>query len=190
MIDDWKKCEGQVVNNKYPLQRLLGSTKHSAVFFTQYGKLQPKNAVIKFISAGAKADSQMALWGRAAQLSHINLLRLLHPDRCQLAGIKLIYVVMEYASKNLGQVLSERPLTTQETRDMLRSLLNALNYLHSKGLVHAHIEPSNVLAIGDQIEIANDAVVPLGEPRSAQHPGDAYDAPEADTSPVAGSGAS
>jgi serine/threonine protein kinase len=188
MRDDWKKCEGQVVNNKYPLQRLLGSTQHSAAFSTQYGNLQPKNAVIKFISAGAKADSQIALWRRAAELNHINLLRLQHAGRCQLAGMDLIYVVMEYAAENLGQVLPERALTADETREMLKSLLNALNYLHGKGLVHSHIKSSNVLAIGDQIKIASDTVVPLGERLSVQRPADVYDAPETATRPLAASG--
>jgi serine/threonine protein kinase len=188
MIDDWKKCEGQVVNNKYPLKRFLGSTKHSAVFFTQYGKLQPKNAAIKFLSAGAKADSQVSLWTRAAQLSHLSLLRLLNAGRCQLAGMDLVYVVMDYASENLGQVLPGRTLTTEETRQMLARLLDVLVYLHSKGFAHSHVKPSNVLAIGDQIKIASDTLLPLGELRSALRPADAYDAPEADTAPLAAPG--
>jgi hypothetical protein len=56
MSVDWKKFQGQVVNNMFPLRRLLANTSYSGVFLTQSAHEQPKNLAIKFISAGAKAD--------------------------------------------------------------------------------------------------------------------------------------
>jgi eukaryotic-like serine/threonine-protein kinase len=187
MRNDWKKLEGQVVNKMFPLRRFLGSTSHSAVFLTQSGHAQPKNLAIKFISAGAKADSQISLLQSASKLNHPNLLSLLPGGRCQLAGMDLVFVVMEYAEADVGRVLRERALTTNETRELLGPLLDALNFIHSKGLVHAHIKPSNIMAVGNQVKLSSDTVLPLGEPRPASRPVDIYDAPESRTALIAGS---
>src|SRR6266404_5804331 len=64
MSVEWKKFEGQVVKNIFPLQKFLGSTDHSAVFLTQSTHVQPKKLAIKFINAGPKADYQDSLLQR------------------------------------------------------------------------------------------------------------------------------
>jgi serine/threonine protein kinase len=187
MSVDWKKFEGQVVKNTFPLQKLLGSTDHSAVFLTQSTHAQPKKLAIKFINAGPKADHQDSLLQRASQLSHPNLFHLLPGGRCRLAEMDLGFVVMEYAEEDLGHLLPERPLTAKETREMLGPLLDALKYIHGKGFAHSHIKPSNIMAIGDHLKLAFDTVLPLGQPRPTYRPVDAYDAPEAATALLAAS---
>ena len=177
---DWKKYEGQVVHEKFLLHRLLGSTSHSAVFLTQSGP-QSRNVAIKFLSAGTRADSQTALWRRASHLSHPHLLRLLGGGRCLLEEMDLLYLTMEYAEEDLGQVLPDRPLTAKETHDLLVPLLGALAYLHSKGFALGHLKPSNILAIGDRLKLTCDTVIPLGESFTLHRPADAYDPPEAAT---------
>jgi hypothetical protein len=187
MQADWKKFEGQVVNKMFPLRKFLGSTSHSAVFLTQSAHEQPKNLAIKFISAGAKADWQASLFHRASKLSHPNLLRLLPGGPCKLGDMDLVFAVMEYAEQDLGRVLSNGPLTEKEARETLGTLLAALGYIHSNGFAHSHIKPSNIMAVDDQLKLACDTVLPLGEARPDFRPVDAYDAPEAGTARVAGS---
>jgi hypothetical protein len=70
---------------------------------------------------------------------------------------------------------------------MLGPLLDALSHIHSKGFAHSHIKPSNIMAIGKQLKLSSDTVLPLGEPRLAYRPLDAYDPPEAATAAVADS---
>jgi Protein kinase domain len=187
MSVDWKKFEGHVVNKMFPLRKFLGSTSHSAVFLTQSGHEPPKNLAIKFMSGGAKADSQVSLLLRASKLKHPNLLGLLPGGRCQLADMDLVFLLMQYAEQDLGRVLSNRPLTEKEARETLGPLLDALSYIHSNGFAHSHIKPSNIMAIDDQFKLACDTVLPVGEPRPDLRPVDAYDAPEARTALVAGS---
>ena len=187
MRDDWKKFEGHVLNKKFPLQKLLGSTSYSAVFLTQSPPPERKNIAIKLITSGAKADCQAALFERASKLSHPHLLRLLPGGRCRLADMDLVFVLMEYAEEDLGRGLPDHPLGEKEAREMLGPLLDALNYLHSQGFAHSHIKPSNILTVGNQLKLSNDTVLPLGEPRPSCRPVDAYDAPEAASAPVAGS---
>ena len=187
MRDEWKKFEGHLLNNKFPLQKLLGSTSYGAVFLTQSPAPQQKNIAIKFMTSGAKSDFQAALWQSASKLSHPNLLRLLPGGRCQLADMDLVFVFMEYAEEDLGRRLSDQALDEKEAREVLGPLLQALCHIHIKGFAHAHIKPSNIMTIGNQIKLSADTLLPLGEPRPAYRPVDAYDAPEAATALVAGS---
>jgi serine/threonine protein kinase len=185
MRDDWKKFEGHVLNDKFPLQKLLGSTSHSAVFLTQSPPPQPKTLAIKFINSLAKADFQTSLLLSASKLRHPSLLRVLPGGHCQLAGTDLVFALMEYAEEDLGQVLPYRPLGEKEAREILGLLLDALSHIHSKGFAHTHIKPSNIMAIDGQLKLSSDTALTLGESRAAYRPVDAYDAPEAATARAA-----
>jgi TonB family protein len=90
----------------------------------------------------------------------------------------LLYLVMEYAEEVLSQVLPQRPLTPAEAAELLPPMLDALTYLHGKGLVHGRIKPSNVLAVGDQLKISADQMASPAELGLARRRRDVYDAPE------------
>ena len=184
MSVSWKQCEGQVVNNTYPLQQYLGGSGDSAVFLTQLAGPQSTRAAIKLIPQGSTTDVQLSLWRRASQFSHPNLVPLFQSGRCHLADMDLLYVVMEYAEEDLSQILPQRPLTASEVREMLEPVLSALFYLHGQGLVHSHIKPSNVLATGDRLKLSSDTIFPVGELRRSSGNFDIYVAPEAANLPL------
>ncbi|MFZ0861877.1 MAG: TonB family protein [Candidatus Sulfotelmatobacter sp.] len=175
----WKTWQGRVVDGKFPLRQWLGGSEHSAVFLTERpGQTSPKAAIKLIAVDGAAADRQLSCWRVAAQLSHPHLIRLYETGRCRLDGTPLLYVVMEFAEEDLSQILPQRPLAPAEVTDLLPPVLDALSYLHGKGFVHGRIKPSNVLAIGDQLKLSADQVVPSRELNSARRRRDAYDAPE------------
>ena len=184
MSISWKQCEGQVVNNTFPLQQYLGGSGNSAVFLTQLAGPQSARAAIKLIPESSSADLQLSLWSRASQLSHPNLISLFQSGRCHLADKDLLYVVMEYAEEDLSQILPQRPLSASEAREMLEPVLSALAYLHGQGLIHSHIKPSNVLATGDRLKLSSDTIFPAGESRRSSGGFDIYVAPEAASLPL------
>jgi serine/threonine-protein kinase len=58
----------------------------------------------------------------------------------------LSFIVMEYADgEDLKQVLARRRLTLQETYEVMKQLLVALDYSHRHGVVHRDIKPANVM---------------------------------------------
>jgi len=178
MSDVWTQCEGQVIDNKFRLQRYLGGTEDSAVFLTQLAGSPSQKAAIKFIPAGTTADLQLSLWRRAMQLAHPNLLRVFDVGRCRLSNRDRLYVVMEHADEDLSQILPQRALTASEAREMLEPVLDVLVYLHGHGLVHSRIRPSNILATADQLKLSSDACFPIGESRKSSRKFDPHDAPE------------
>lgn len=172
-----KTWEGQIVDGKFPLRCWLGGSDHSAVFLTEMASAK---AVIKLVVAGTlDANLQLLRWQQATQLSHPHLVRLLTQGRCQIGGAPFLYLVMEYADENLAEILLQRALTAGETKDLLQSVLEALAYLHGKGLVHGQVQPSNILAQGNQVKLSADCIRASGQAgEGSQRRISVYDAPE------------
>lgn len=176
MSEALKRWEGRIVAGKFPVERYLGESDLSAVFTTlKQGGGDFGKAVIKLIAADAADAEQLLRRCRAArELSHPNLIRIFEAG---LEGTTLLFVVEEYSEENLAQILPERALTAEEAREMLRPVLRAMQYLHGKGFVHGHIQPSNILAIGDQVKLSSDTLGTPGEKRRSA--ASAYGPPEA-----------
>jgi serine/threonine protein kinase len=180
MSEIWNSWESQVVEHKYRLEALIGSTDHSAVFrAAEYRSPEPRKATLKFMDADIpSAEQVLAGWSKAAQLSHPNLQRILQTGRCKIDGRELLYVAMEHADENLAEIIPQRPLAPHEAREALNAIVDVLVYLHGKGLTHGHICPANILAVGEFLKVASDTIEPLGERREMTRDRGEYDAPE------------
>jgi TonB family protein len=180
MSDSWRDSEGQVIDGQFPLVKFKAATDHSVVFSTLRGKDKNEKAAIKFIQANtSNADDQLARWRHAAQLSHPNLIKVYESGRCQLAGLDLLYVVMEQTQENLGEFLPQRALSADETHDMLEPFVDALSYLHGKGFAHGRIKPGNILAVDDQLKLSSDSICREGDMQIGAGKPDIFVAPEA-----------
>lgn len=174
--ESWKIWEGRSVAGKFPLRQFLGGSNHSAVFSTE--RPGAAKAAIKLIAAEPGATEQELLRIRAAiKLSHPHLIRIFEAGRGQIESDSFIYVVMELADEDLSQILPERALSPDEVSDLLPPVLDAVSYLHGRGMVHSRIKPSNILAVGNQLKLSADQITPLAETGSARRR-DVYDAPE------------
>src|ERR1035438_1129407 len=166
-VESWKAWEGRVVDGRFPLRQWLGGSDHSAVFLTDLRGPASQKAAIKLIETDAGgADRELSRLRSATKLSHPHLIRIFEAGRSPMDGAPVVYVVMELAEEDLSQILPLRPLAPAEVSDLLPPLLDALSYLHEKGFVHSRIKPSNVLAVGDQLKLSTDQVVPS---RSEEH---------------------
>jgi TonB family protein len=180
MSEVWTRLEGEVVNGEFPLRRYLGSSDHSGVFLTEYAAQNLSHAALKLVPAiPTLAESQLAHWSAAASVAHPHLIRLFETGRCQLAGLHYLYVIMDYAEQNLGQLLLHRALSENEVREMLPMTLEALGYLHSRDLVQGQLKPSNVLVIDNQLKVASDTIRPAGEATASIGTLSVYNPPEA-----------
>jgi len=155
-MPDWKQCEGEVADGKYPLERYLGGSGRSAVFQTRCAS---GAAVIRIEPADQdQASVLVERWNRVGLLHHLHLTGIFAVGTWVLAGVPVAYLVMEYAVENLAEALRDRSITTDEAREMLLPVAEALAYLHSQGLVHGNLKPSNILAAGDTVKITSESV--------------------------------
>ena len=185
MHESWKQWEGEVIGGEFPVREYLGGSDRGAVFLTEVAGQEPQNAAIRLIPADSPgAAEQLARWREAASLSHPHLLPIRTAGRCELNGVEFVYVVMEYAEENLAQVLPLRPLTPGEVGEMLPPLLQALEYVHSRGLIHGSLRPANIMAVADQLKISSDCLWPVGRSIGAIRAETEYDPPEFATGPL------
>jgi TonB family protein len=155
-MPDWKQCEGELANGEFPLERYLGGTQTRAVFLTRFAL---GRAAIKLEHADlVQAGELVVRWNRAGGLHHRHLAAIHAAGTWVLAGTPVAYLVTEYAEENLAEVLRSRPLTRDETREMLLPVADALAYLHRQGLVHGDLKASNILAVGETVKISSEAV--------------------------------
>jgi serine/threonine protein kinase len=180
MAETWAKWESLVINGVFPLRRFLSRSNHSVVFLTEHKALMNADAAIKLIPAHpTRAEAQLSHWRTIAGFSHPHLMRLYDSGSCQIAGHPFLFVVMEYADQTLGQLLPRRPLSPDEVQDMLPPTLDALAFIHAKGLVHRKLKPPNILVVNDQLKLASDTIQPAGDPRPRGAKLSVYDPPEA-----------
>lgn len=168
MAEDWAQWEGQLVADEFRLGRYIGGTEQSGVFLTEFGGVR---AAIKLLAGEPRHE-----WG--SELTHPHLIRILRTGRWERNNTPFHYVVMEYADEVLAQVIAERPLTTEEARELLGPVLGALAYLHAQGFTHGHVQPANILSAGEQLKISSDGLRKAGEAGGLLRAPGPYDAPE------------
>ncbi len=172
---DWV---GQIVDGKFALLEWLGGSGASGVFLTELNGPQSQKASIKLISAGSsEGDRRIADWETTASLSHPHLIKIYDSGRSQIGGIDLVYVVTEYAEELLSQIIPERSLTPEETREMLDPVIDTLSYLHANGFVHGRLKPSNILVVDNKLKLSTDNLLVNGAVRNQGPQQDSYDAP-------------
>src|SRR5882724_9267119 len=106
MSEQQHRWSGQSVAGRYVLGSHLGGTDHGSVFATEIVHARAQKVVIKLIpAAGLDADLQLTRWKRASALAHTNLLKILDYGKCELDGAGHLFVVMEFADEDLGDIL-------------------------------------------------------------------------------------
>lgn len=162
-----EQWEGRTVDGKFPLEKFFGGS----VFLTVY---ESRRAAIKL--SLDNPEKRLEQWRAASKLLHPNLIRILATGTCEVDDHLVAYVVTEYAEENLSQVLPDRPLTAVETREALEPTLSALDAIHNQGFVHAHLKPSNIMAVDDRLKLSSDGLCRNGVDDVS--PASPYDPPE------------
>ena len=173
---DWT---GRDVDGRFPLLEWLGGSESSGVFLTGLEGDRSLKAVVKLIAATTRdAQAQVDCWATTGNISHPDLMPLLHTGRCQIDNIPLLYAVTPFAEEILSDILAQRPLTPDETEQMLTPVIGALDYLHKNGMVHGSLKPANILVVDDQLKISSDRLQVASERGNALPAPTVFDSPE------------
>ncbi|MBS1839640.1 MAG: TonB family protein [Acidobacteria bacterium] len=186
MSDQKHAWTGQTVAGRYLLGKYLGGTDHGKVFSTEIVHARAVHVAIKLIpeSKMQGANRQLSRWREFVGISGSTLLKIHDCGSCELDGQTHLFVVQEFADEDLGDILPERALSAEETRGMIEPVIETLALLHGQNLVHTRLHPGNILAIGDQIKLANDSITPKGESSGLTSPVEGFSAPEWGTVPA------
>jgi hypothetical protein len=150
--------EGVSLSGNYTLERWLTGDENAAFFQTSPGS-DGRRAIVKLVrEAVADGNGLLDLWQRTRQLRHPNLVELFEYGRADHGGEIVLYAVFEAPDDRLAAALSQSPLSPQESREVLDSVLGALRYLHAQGLVHGALDPDHIVGVGDRIKLSTDGL--------------------------------
>ncbi len=159
--------EGVSLPGDFILEQWLGGDE-SAAFFKTAPAPDGRLAVVKLVpEASVDGKAQLDLWHRTRQLRHSNLLELIDCGRADLGGEIVLYAVFESPDDTLASALTQAPLTKQEAREVLDSVLDALRYLHAQGLAIGVLDPDHILAVGERIKLSTDSLREAADPAAS-----------------------
>ncbi|HEU4635193.1 MAG TPA: SPOR domain-containing protein [Edaphobacter sp.] len=158
----WNDYEGRTIAEAYPLKKLIRPEGRSAFFLTTNGTGTP--SMVRLIEAHFDESEILTRWKTISEIHQENLVAMRKFGETTLDGTPLVYAVMEPTEMSLADVLQSRTLTVDETKQLAASLIAALTALHQRGLVHEHLDPSNVLAAGETVKLRSDCVREAASP--------------------------
>ncbi len=174
---EWKSLQGTTLEGGYELKEIVEAAQDHAVLRVRvlgnYALFRA--SAIFYALAPGKAEDQVGLWQtvrNAGRKSNISLP--LGLGILRLNGTTAAYLVSHSPEETLSEVLGSRPLSPEETTDVLRSVARGLGELHANGLAHGNVSPDEVFAIGDAIDISTEGVrrvnaEPVVERKSAKY---------------------
>lgn len=140
---------GQVLAQRYRVQRLLGKGGMGAVYLAD-DEVLGELVALKVISSAFAADEQAMVTRfrkEAAAARKVSSPCVIRIHDLGEARPGLLYLSMEYfAGRTLADVIAQRGLVPiEDARDILKQICTGLDAAHQAGVVHRDLKPSNVL---------------------------------------------
>jgi hypothetical protein len=140
---------GQVLAQRYRIQRLLGKGGMGAVYLAD-DEVLGELVALKIILSSFAAD-EVAMVARfrreAAAARKVSSPSVIRIHDLGEARPGLLYLSMEYfAGRTLTEVIAQRGIVPlKDARDMLQQIAAGLEAAHQAGVIHRDLKPSNVL---------------------------------------------
>ncbi|KAM3140652.1 hypothetical protein pb186bvf_007250 [Paramecium bursaria] len=147
LFEDLKKyCFQSHLKKYYEIRKLVGQGSFGKVYQAIHIKSSKKYAI-------KQLDKELLYKSKSELQLEIDILRRLNHETCihiyeQFLDDKYIYLVLDYINGGeLFDYLDQQVQLVDESsvRDIMRTLFEALEYIHSKGIVHRDLKPENIL---------------------------------------------
>jgi serine/threonine protein kinase len=141
---------GQVLDEKYRLERLLGRGGMGAVYLATHLGTERYVALKLITPQFMRNEEFVARFKRearaAGRLRHPNVVDVTDFGFAHAGGEAVAYLVMEYLDGcTLGDILSEeKQLPLEWVVDILEQVCSAVHEAHQQGIVHRDLKPENI----------------------------------------------
>jgi serine/threonine protein kinase len=169
IIEHWKKalrsvCVLNDFHEEYKAIKMIGEGGFAKVYLVEWKQSKERYAVKAFskesLTTANKSNAKTVLLNEIdilKSLDHDNIIKLYEVHETE----NSIYLVMELIQGNSLQDILKRPSIRKEysstqLKNMLCSILDALAYISSKGIMHRDLKPANILVEkGGKIKIVD-----------------------------------
>ena len=155
---------GQLVQGRYHVHRLLGSGGFGQAFLARDETLG-RDVVLKAIPTGGPGAEDAAREARlAGAISHPNVVTV--HDVLARPGLSIL--VMEHAEMGSldARVAQDGRLSPEDGLRMIVDVLQGLEAVHARGIVHRDVKPGNVLLSPQGAKVGDFGVARLAEGRT------------------------
>ncbi|XP_066582377.1 calcium/calmodulin-dependent protein kinase type 1 isoform X2 [Prorops nasuta] len=138
--------ESPSVDEKYILKELLGTGAFSEVRLAESKEKPGQMFAVKIIDKKALKGKEDSLENEIKVLR-----RLTHPNIVQLLETfedkHKVYLVMELVTGGelFDRIVEKGSYTEKDASDLIRQVLEAVDYMHEQGVVHRDLKPENLL---------------------------------------------
>ena len=152
--------KGQIIDDKYLVSFFLKKGSYAETYRVQNEAKETK--FLKLFDFAKLHRTQFTESGEILeieilkQIKHSNLLKFIDSGNIVIENQKLAYLVLDFVS---GETLADKmkrdnTLNVYEAKSIILSVLNGLNYLHNKQIIHNDITNQNVmLDLSGKVEI-------------------------------------
>jgi serine/threonine protein kinase/tetratricopeptide (TPR) repeat protein len=128
---------------RYKIERKIGEGGMGVVYAARDERLD-RTVALKTIRGEIDDTSRKRLWREARAAAGIS-----HPNICQLYEVEetaegLVMAMELLAGEPLGARVARGPLSPADTSTIALQVLDALDALHSRGVIHRDLKPSNL----------------------------------------------
>ncbi|MBN1955420.1 MAG: tetratricopeptide repeat protein [Anaerolineae bacterium] len=155
---------GHVIDNRYQIEGKLGETWHAVIL--QASDLQSdRQVILKVLSPSFSPETIERVMHQAQRilsLNHRNIVKILAWEKSgvrveeQVVGRRLLHLIEANAL----------PLPVELGLDIGNDIASALEYAHSRGVIHGNLRPSNILFTEEGIKLTDFGLSLLIEGRT------------------------
>ena len=167
----WEACVGKTIDNRYSLEKLIGSGSFGGVFQAKMvvlGHTLQKQVAVKLMQDDDEGCMQHCELKSALNLpSHDSLIQHFNWGQVSIGGFPMLYLVMELGEYCLDSYKRDRNvLSSDEVKEIVIAIAKGLHYMHSKvhggneqnppeQLIHRDLKPANVIRVGEHWKMAD-----------------------------------
>lgn len=140
-------AKGQLINDRYEIQRLIGEGGMANVYLAK-DTILDRRVAVKVLRGDLAGDEKFV---RRFQREALSASSLSHPNIVEIYDVGEddgnFYIVMEFIEgKTLKQLIKKRGvLSLPESMDIMLQLLDALSTAHDSYIIHRDIKPQNIM---------------------------------------------
>ncbi|MGM9681742.1 MAG: Stk1 family PASTA domain-containing Ser/Thr kinase [Eubacteriales bacterium] len=168
-MEQFEKYIGKVLDNRYNIEKLIGSGGMSYVFLAT-DSVMNRHVAIKLLrdellSDEDSVDRFVNESKAVSMLSNENIIKCFDVSN----GPELKYIVLEYVEGCTLKAYMQKKgiLSAAEAMSYATAILTALVHAHSKNVIHRDIKPQNILLTSDgKLKLSDFGIakIPTGDP--------------------------